>query len=257
MAKKVDPLKAKQARQKKIAIGGCVLLLAVMGIQVPRTMKMLGGGSSTSAPAAATATTSAVPTAPPATATPATPGTPQPASDGLIDSDVRPTPAPGQLVSFDRFESKDPFVQQLSDAAPGGTAPTPGAQPAAGGAPPQGGSLVPSTPTPARPVPRPSAPTIVTQPTQTPSAPTTPSAPNSALIAVNGVNERVDAGAAFPALEPVFRLVSVTRREVKIGIAGGSYATGAQTVTLVRAKPLTLMNTADGTRYELRLVSVR
>jgi hypothetical protein len=53
----------------------------------------------------------------------------------------------------------------------------------------------------------------------------------------------------------VFTLVSVTRTAAKIGVAGGSYESGAATVTLAKGKSVTLMNTADGTRYVLRLVS--
>jgi hypothetical protein len=45
----------------------------------------------------------------------------------------------------------------------------------------------------------------------------------------------------------------VTAHTAKISIAGGSYATGARTVTLQENKPVTLMNTADGTRYTLTL----
>jgi hypothetical protein len=56
-----------------------------------------------------------------------------------------------------------------------------------------------------------------------------------------------------PAAVPVFHLVSVTAHTARISIAGGSYATGAQTVTLRENKPVTLMNTADGTRYTLIL----
>jgi hypothetical protein len=54
----------------------------------------------------------------------------------------------------------------------------------------------------------------------------------------------------------VFTLVSLTQRAAKIGIAGGSYENGAATVTLAKGKTVTLMNTADGTRYVLRLVAV-
>jgi hypothetical protein len=43
---------------------------------------------------------------------------------------------------------------------------------------------------------------------------------------------------------------------VEIAVAGGSYNDGAATVTLVKGKTLTLMNTTDGARYEIRLVSV-
>jgi hypothetical protein len=60
----------------------------------------------------------------------------------------------------------------------------------------------------------------------------------------------------FPADSPFFTLVSMTTTTLKIGIAGGSLATGGQTVTLRKGKPLTLMNTADGTRYVIVFVSV-
>ena len=51
-------------------------------------------------------------------------------------------------------------------------------------------------------------------------------------------------------------LTLVTKKGAKISIAGGSLENGAPTVTLTKNKALTLMNTADGTRYVLRLVSV-
>ncbi len=56
--------------------------------------------------------------------------------------------------------------------------------------------------------------------------------------------------------DPVFQLVSLTKTTAKVGIAGGSLSTGDATVTLTKGKKVTLMNTADGTRYELVLVSV-
>ena len=43
---------------------------------------------------------------------------------------------------------------------------------------------------------------------------------------------------------------------MKISIVGGSYASGAPAVTLLENKPVTLMNTADGTRYKLILKPV-
>jgi hypothetical protein len=73
---------------------------------------------------------------------------------------------------------------------------------------------------------------------------------------VNGEAGKVAVGATFPASDPVFRLVSLTRTTAKIAIAGGSLSSGDGTVTLTKGKKLTLMNTADGTRYELVLKSV-
>jgi hypothetical protein len=72
---------------------------------------------------------------------------------------------------------------------------------------------------------------------------------------VNGVKEGVNVTVDFPAAGPVFHLVSLTRKTAKISVAGGSLANGAPTLTLRRGKPLTLVNTADGTRYRLVLVS--
>ena len=49
MAKKVDPIKAKQAKQKKIIIGGSVVLLLLLALQGPKVLKAVRGA----APAAA------------------------------------------------------------------------------------------------------------------------------------------------------------------------------------------------------------
>ncbi len=53
----------------------------------------------------------------------------------------------------------------------------------------------------------------------------------------------------------MFVLVSLTKTSARIGIAGGSLQ-GGGTATLKKGKTLTLMNTSDGTKYVLRLVSV-
>jgi hypothetical protein len=73
------------------------------------------------------------------------------------------------------------------------------------------------------------------------------------VIAVNGVQEQVNVAADFPAASPTFHLVSLTQTTAKIAIAGGSYASGAATITLKVGKAITLMNTADGTRYRIQL----
>ena len=130
-AKRVDPLKAKQAKQKKIAIAGVLLLVAMLAIQGPKTMKMLKGPQPVEAPTSAVAAPApAAPgvTAPaPAAGAPAAGETPQAATvdvASLADSDGAPEAGAGQLLSFERFESKDPFAQQAQPvAAPRKTAP--------------------------------------------------------------------------------------------------------------------------------------
>ena len=137
----------------------------------------------------------------------------------------------GQLTSFSRFASKDPFAQQLSDTN-SSSSPS-----SAGGSSGRGAA----------------APTV---PTVRGNAP----APGSAVISVNGTLYTVPTGTDFPqaspsdsSIVPLFHLVSLTAHSAKISIVGGSYSSGATTVRLTQNKPVTLMNTADGTRYVLIL----
>jgi hypothetical protein len=102
-------------------------------------------------------------------------------------------------------------------------------------------------------------PTTTTEPPTTttePPAPAPAPKPTSAKISVNGVAESVAVGDSFPKAQPLFRLVSIKDDAVRIGIAGGTLEGSSQTVALVKGKSLTLMNTADGMRYVLRLVSI-
>lgn len=236
MPKKFDP-KAKARKQKIVAAVLGVVLLGVLVYQAPTILGMFGGGSSTTqsepAPAAP---------APSAAAAPATPAAPAPAAGSaqLVDSDVAPTPATGQLVTFDRFESKDPFVQQVgkNDGTGGQPAPETSAPPSNAARPQQQQQQQPQSHT-------------------QPVASAAPAAVDSAEISVNGQSSTVSVGGTFPESDPIFKLTGLTGRTAKVGIVGGTYATGSQTITLRKGgKPVTLMNTADGTTYVLRLVSV-
>jgi hypothetical protein len=222
MAKKFDA-KAKAKRQKIIAAVLGVLLLGVLAYEVPSLMKTMNKKPPTSAAAAVPA-----PVTPP-TATPAA-GTPAAAavtgSGTLTDSDPAPQAGTGQLLSFDRFATKDPFVQQAGAPI---AAPTPPPPPPAVATPPP-----PPPPTSAR----------------------QPTGRASARISVNGAVQNVSVTAKFPAADPVFVLASLQKTSAKVGIAGGSLSTGTSTVKLLLGKKVTLMNTADGTRYVLLLVSV-
>ena len=248
MAKKIDP-KAKAKRQKIYAGIGGVILLAVLAFQVPRTLKMMhpADASSSSPPPAATPASTPTPiSAPSLSGGNAAVATATPGGDGITDPDAVPPPQSGQLLAFGLFRSKDPFVQQLKlSGATGPTGaissggPTGASGPAAGGS---GGSGVGGGSTPTSP------------PASTPAAPATRL--TTAVISVNGAPESVQVGGTFPTADPYFKLVSLTKKGAKISIAGGTLENGAPTVTLTKNKALTLMNTADGTRYVLRLVSV-
>jgi len=246
MAKKIDP-KAKAKRQKIYAGIGGVILLAVLAFQVPRTLKMMhpaDASSSSPAPATTPASTATPISAPSLSGGNAAAASAAPGGDGITDPDAVPLPQSGQLLAFGLFRSKDPFVQQLNlngatgpagPVSPGG--PTGASGPAAGGTGAGGGG---STPT--------------STPASTPATPATPL--TTAVISVNGAPESVQVGGTFPTADPYFKLVSLTKKGAKISIAGGTLDNGAPTVTLTKNKALTLMNTADGTRYVLRLVSV-
>jgi hypothetical protein len=244
MAKKVDPAKAKEKRQKLIAVVGAVILLALLAFEVPRVMKKLHEkpppGSVTGSQAEAAAKNSA-PGGTPSLAAPTLAGAEQsgtPAAvsaDGVTSGDVAPPPQEGQLASFSLFVSKDPFAQQLqtSSATSAGAGTSSGSSSGSGsstgGSGSSTGGSVPTGPTGSQP------------------------APGSAVISVNGTLMSVTVGGDFPADQPLFHLVSLTAHTARISIVGGSYANGAPSVTLRENKPVTLMNTADGTRYKLVL----
>lgn len=219
MARAVDVKAAKERKQKKIAAVGGVLLVIVLFVQVPRMMRMMNSGEET--------------------ASAATPSSPAPAVDGTTPVPTSTVAVPAtetvttaSLVSFSRFASKDPFVQQVKDETGGGTegpapASTEGEEPGGDVLAPDGGTTAP------------------------------PAAKTSAEIDVNGTTETVSAGTPFPAANPMFLLVSVSGKSVAIKVAdGGSFATGAPTLKLTLGKPVTLVNTADGTRFVLRLKAV-
>jgi hypothetical protein len=256
--KKFDP-KAKAKRQKVFLAVGGVLLLALLAFQVPRTMKMMKSqtqsSSSSTPPATTTTAAGSTPLAPPSlngsstAATSGSSGTSAAAStattaDGVSDPSNPLPPNAGQLVSFSKFKSKDPFHQQITDCG------TVSAGTAAGGcgAGSTPGSSKPGSTT--KPVSSNVQPTLIG-----PRAKPISGKAAKATISVNGVASTVKVGTSFPAAAPVFTLVSLTATAAKIGIAGGSYENGAATVTLKKGQAVTLLNTASGTRYILRLVS--
>ncbi|MGH3071868.1 MAG: hypothetical protein ACRDNB_06310 [Gaiellaceae bacterium] len=249
-AKRVDPLKAKAAKQKKIAIGGAVLLLALLAYQGPKTMKMLQGPQAIEPPAAAT-TTPAPSAEVPVVGAETTPGAAAPGAGtdlaSVADSDAAPTPEQGQLATFERFASKDPFAQQ-AQPVPAKQVPTDpkddekadadkeSEDKPAGEDSGSDGGFTSGDPAPPKPVENATA----------------------TSISVNGVAEDVALEASFPKDEPTFVLVSVAEdgKSVQIGIAGGEYATGGETMKLGLGKKLTLQNTADGSRYEVELLTI-
>jgi hypothetical protein len=214
-----------------------VVLVAVLAFEVP---KVLHSGTKTSAtPPPATTDATAAPTATP-TATPAvTPAgtaaaavTPTAASSKLSNSDLPPRAGKAQLYAFGHFAGKDPFVQQVSADALTGAANSSTSAASSNQATASQTAKV-----------------KINHPTRTLAA------TGTARISVNGRVQLVRVGKSFPSANPLFKLVSVSGGVAKIGISSGSYSSGAQTVSLVAGRTLTLVDTADGIRYQLRLLS--
>jgi hypothetical protein len=220
---------AKDRRAKKLAIGGAVLLAIVLAWEVPHFL----GGKKSATPAATTS--AAVDSTAPGATTPATTAgvtpataTPSTASTKLPTSDMPPRHSKQQLTGFSTFASKDPFIQQVT--ADTGT-----------------GATVTSSTT---------APTSSTTTSRNKNVLTARTLAHSGAvrILVNGRPESVRIGASFPSSNPVFRLVSVSRAGVRIGIANGSYSSGAQTVSLALNRTVTLVDTTNGAHYKLQLL---
>ena len=280
---------ARAKRQKLILAVASVVLLALLGFELP---KLMSGGYTYHGNLP---TTTAV--------SPGTPGSALAVAPGsLPDTDrVSIEPGSGQLIAFGLFKSKDPFVQQLS-TVPGAAVPesatpasttsdsttpsadtTPASQPHT---PPAstgltavtttGSSTVPfpsedplvspflvtttnpAKATPATPTPAKTTPATTT-PAKTTPAPTAPAAqataPTSVAISTNGVCENVSVNGKFPGSEDIFKVLSIAKdgKSVKIGVVGGAYDSGQSAATLKMGVRLTLVNTADGTRYVLLL----
>ena len=152
----------------------------------------------------------------------------------LTDSDPAAQAGSGQLLSFDRFSSKDPFVQQVDATAAhtdrSATRQSRRRRPSRTSRRPRRHHL-----------------RLSRYPRRNPER-----SPDLGQRHERTGRPRQD----LPSADPVFRLVALTRTTAKVGIAGGSLSTGDGTTTLTKGKKVTLMNTADGTRYELVLVSV-
>jgi hypothetical protein len=257
--KKMQDLRAaKDKRMKKVAAGLTVVLAVVLAFEVPGMLKGSGGGSSTPPPATTTTagapTTGApttVTTAPVTTPTGATASAVPVSSTGstaLPNTGAQPKHGKAQLYSFSHFAGKDPFVQQVDATAPstggssGSSAPSSGSS----GSTASSGSSATSAPATAASV----------KIAGGSSGNRTLAATGSARISVNGRIQVVRVGAGFPSGNPLFKLVSVSHGVVRIGIASGSYSSGAQTVSLTPGRTLTLVDTSDNVRYRIRLLSV-
>jgi hypothetical protein len=105
--------KQKDAKQKKLLIVLAPVFLALVVWQGPKMLKAFSGPEAATPPAPVTTTAPTDPTATP----PPTGTTETPVATELSDTDVPPAAGTDRLVSFSRFESRDPFAQPEGAAA--------------------------------------------------------------------------------------------------------------------------------------------
>jgi hypothetical protein len=248
-----DIREAKDRRAKRLAIGGAVLLVLVLAFEMPKVLKHSGGSNSATPPAATTTTPTGAPTTGAPSTAPATtaPGTaaaavlPTAASTQLPNSDTAPKASKSQLFSFSRFAGKDPFVQQVNTSTSGGSSGGSSSGSSSSSSAAAAGVITAGPPSTAASVSYGSG----------GSQARTLAKTGAVTLSVNGSMQTVRVGASFPSANPLFTLVSVAHGVVRVGIANGSYASGTQTVALTAGRTLTLVDTADGAHYKLRLVS--
>lgn len=235
-----DTAAAKAKQQKIILIVGGVLLLAVVALQGPKLMK--GSGGTTAAPPAAAVAADGTVTgaAPLPVAVLVTPTKGSALVAGVaLPRAVAVKVETNQLASFTLFDAKDPFVPQVGDETATSTDQT--------------GETATANPTTEPTNPGTSGSTGPTATGSTTSTTTQPVPVTYATIDFNTKPQQVQVKDKFPAAEPLFVLKSLTKKQAKISVAGGSFD-GGKPVTLKRGKQLTLVNTATGVRYTLKLV---
>jgi hypothetical protein len=236
MAQKPDIAAAKARKQMIILAVAGVGLAGLAVMQVPKLMKKSDSQPAAAPAATAAATPTGTPTA--VVVVPSTTGTTKPAAyvaGVALPGGSKAVVATSQLASFTLFEVKDPFVQQANDettspsaaaaASTDAAAPAPSSEPAA-----TGGAGTSTAPPP-----------VI-----------------YATIMLDGKPQQLQVNSKkidreFPKGAPLFVLVSLKKKQAKIGVAGGSFD-DSQTVTLTAGKKLTLVDTATGVRYELKLV---
>ena len=243
MPAKTTDIAAKKKKQTIMLVVGGVLLAGLMALQLP---KLMGGGNEAAAPQPVAAGTTPVTAGTPVTGTTGT-ASPTPvrvtatkSSAVLAGVVIKPAsgvdPEQGDLASFGMFESKDPFDPQVSledQQPPGGAAesnPTKNADGAKGSSSSgksNGGESAPG---------------------DAPAA-----APTYATIMFNGQPQPLEVKGKFPKPEELFVLVSLKPKSAKISVNGGSFS-GGKSLTLTLGKRVTLVNTATGARYVLKLV---
>jgi len=241
MAASRRPTKAQQ-RERRARVAAVVLgvgFLAVAVIQGPKLLKMIQGSSSSSTVATSNATSTSPGLSGTATTISPVPGA---AVAGL---------GPGQLSGFSLFNPVVPFkpIPKPATSSPTSTTSTPGGKGSVAAAKTATTTATPPTTT---------TPTTTNAKTQSATTTTTPAPPvtftvpngvTAAVVTVNGKKQLFGAGATFPQEAPLFKLHSIAKKGLKIGVLGGTFVNGQPYLVLQQGHKVTLLNQTDGTKF--------
>jgi hypothetical protein len=221
---------AAERRKKLILLGLAVVLVVLLAFELPKLMK----GSSSSSSTASTPV--------------ATPATPVAAGNASL---AMASTAAKRARTIRRMAAKDPFVPLIRESASTTTttsAPASAPAPAPTSTPTTQPAIGFTASATSVPLPLPQA---TPNPAVIKPAHVKPAAPTAAVIRTNGQRQVVGLSQAFSIGDAHFRLVSVTRKAMRIKVVGGLFAGGKQTITVRKGHPLKLANTATGVEYRL------
>lgn len=249
--------KQKSARSKKALLLLLPVLIALVAFQGPRLMKRLGDAKEATEEKQGEVVQGfeeLAPNGPPNTAPAAVPADPAAAlaaAEGIADTDTPAQGAESDLVSFTRFEARDPFVQLVDDAE--------GDESSETSSPNEETSTSSSTSSTSSTATASSSSSGSSEPTTATGGDTssdTGDVATQVTLTVNGDVIVVAVGDAFPAADPAFKIVAIETTVVKVGLASGSFSNGVQTLDLEVGESVTLISQPDGARFTIKVTSI-
>jgi hypothetical protein len=232
---------------------------------------VLGGGGSSSTATESDSATTGLPTDQVAGAT----DTAAAASSQAVGTDAAATgavPAPATalvsvappvpratVLAMRRLPATDPFVPLLGETtlatapATGVYEETPASAPAS---PDTSVAATPPAPAAAAPPSSPSEAPTAKPGTAKPDKPAVVPVkvpPTVAVIKANGNRQAVGVSEYFKVADVWFQLLALTPKTMKISVVDGVFASGKPAITIRLDRPITLVNTATGVEYSLRL----
>lgn len=258
--------KQRDARSKKLLLLLVPVLIGLVVFQGPRLMKQFDKAKETTEDVQGQVVQGFEELAP--NGVPAEAALPEAAADpaiaalaaaqGIPDTDVPLEPSESDLVSFTRFDARDPFVQLVDDATEedatsdgteSGTDSSTDSETDAtstdstssdSGSYDSGSDAYDSG---------------YDDTTGTDSSDAGETA-DQVTITINGDVIVVRVGDVFPVADPAFRIVAIEGNVVKVGLASGSFSNGVDTLDLEVGESVTLISQPDGARFTIKITSL-